>query len=205
MKPKHEQPAGTAQIGRRIVALPQVQPSSSSARARLRALEQENAELKRAGEHERRERTAEKHKSDCETVALLNAQATGLDRHGALRVANTVESKRQRFAANPANAGRVFDAYRVTREAIARVTGGPGPVRDANRLDAHLPPPRSDARNPPSIAGNDPDAQARERQHNAAAERGRRLREAERVDREAYRQRLRTLGLTDPSILAPCG
>ena len=195
----------TVQIGRSVVELPQMRPPSASALARLRALEQENQDLRRANEEQRRERAEEKHRGDCETVALLNAQAAGLDRQGAVRVANTVENQRRRFAANPANAGKAFEAYRATREAIARVTGGPRPVRDVNPLDVQLPPPRSEARLPPSLAGNDPDAQARERQHHEAAERGRRLREAERLDREKYRETLRRLGLTDPSILAPCG
>lgn len=166
---------------------------------RNRVLQKEKAEAEAREVRTRQEAARDKN----EFIARERARDAGLNENDQkFRVFVDKVMRRYDAHVGAARPG-LFDVYRACNEVRAEVLGTLGPPREANPIEMALSPARGDAGAlPPSIASDRLQGVAsREQQARAvAAERGQRLIERDRHDREAYQAALRKHGLTDPSI-----
>jgi hypothetical protein len=161
--------------------------AKAKADVRVRELEAENAQLRRDQEFHALDR-------QCEEILKLRIAALKLTPTEIHRQANALNGAMARHKAKGLPAKR-FDPYAVlNRDAERHGRAVPTTPKDANPLEAQLPPPSQEGHTMPN------DAAAREAQHREAQERGARLRKQVLEDRQAYQEALRRHGLLDPAI-----
>jgi len=196
MGKNNRQAQPTVTIGRHTRALPVASPEAILA-AQVETREKQSKrerELERQLASEQAAHEATKFKHSIDDTVLLNAQAMKLDKAGLTSLDRTVDHALRDHlkAGKPLKA---FDPFAVVSEWKGRHGKAQRlPPKNANPLDAQLPPPAQSGRVMPN------DAAAHDARQREAQERGARQREAVMRDREAYRRRLRELGLDDPSI-----
>jgi hypothetical protein len=197
-KNRNAQPQTQVQIGRRVATLPTTVPTpgeklrahverNAKAAEELRKLQAENAQLERQLQRERIDR-------NIEDIGILKVQAGELSKVDALKLGRVLKAKFERHCAS-GREPRKFDPYDVMNRFMARI-GKALPVapKNANPLDAHLPPPTQAGHVLPA------DAASRDAAMRASQERGARLREQVLQDREAYNAALRRYGLDNPAF-----
>jgi len=206
MKPKNRQQQRQAQnqprvtVGRRQVA-PVLQSPVAKMRAQVEAREKSDSRVRElASENAQLRRDAEFHTLDkqCEKVLLERHELLKLTPAEMFRQANELNGAIARHKAKGLPA-KGFDPYAVL-EADAARHGKAVAVPKNTGLDAVLPPPRPEATVRKGLASVPGDQAAHEATFRAAQQHGQSEAERERLNREDYRERLRRLKLTDPSV-----
>jgi hypothetical protein len=197
---RQQQQAPRVTVGRRQVA-PVLQSPQAKERAKVERdgkLAQENRELK--AKLAERDRDEEFHQLDkqCGEIMTMRIKAGEVSEEEAYRQANELNGAIARRKAKGLPA-KGFDPHAVLNADAVR-HGKAVAVPKSTTIDSHLPPPRPEATVRNGLASVPGDQAAHEATFRAAQQRGQSEAERERLAREDYRERLRRLKLTDPSV-----